>query len=401
MRLVPPRQRSGALTLAAALFLGGAGCAATPPRPAATAHDAPTCLERTALPAPSGQGAVGVATYHWTADRPEERTPAPDDRRQLSASVRYPAAAPPGAEPAPYLPELDAFLAGIGSLPGPAPRGLADYAEAFACVDAHSVADAPVAGRGEAFPVVVLSPGGNVSRHWHTALAEDLASRGYVVAVLSHPHNGLDVFPGRGLVTSSAYWDESVPRILEEQTDRYADEIALGLDRVLALGRAGRLAGRLDTARVAVVGYSRGGRAAPRVCRRDPRVQACVAYEALGPEAERASGTDRPMLVVRVPWQPERTAALRDALRRNGAPAYEVVVDGGSHFSFTDLPVIVPERFGTEADPREVLRHIGDVTASFLDGALRGRPTPVLDGSVPAPDGLAVHTYGRPPPRSP
>lgn len=42
---------------------------------------------------------------------------------------------------------------------------------------------------GVAFPVAIFSPGHSVSRLLYTALARTLASRGYVVITIDHPHD--------------------------------------------------------------------------------------------------------------------------------------------------------------------------------------------------------------------
>ena len=347
----------------------------------------PACERTVDLPAPSGPYAVGVATRHWVdADRPEERTPDPNDLRQLMATVAYPAST--GGHPAPYVPELSSMIGGLRAGGRPGPRGLDEYVATFACVETDSFEGAPVAAGGP-FPVVVLSPGGNVSRHWHTALAQELASHGYVVAVLSHAYNGLDVFPLGGLLTSSPYWNEDDPAINDELTERYATDAAFALDRLDVLGGADPLlAGHLDLGRVAAVGYSRGGRAANRGCGRDARVRACVAFESSPPEG--TPGLDKPQMTMRVPWRPARAGALRRHLAANTRPAYEVVLDGGTHFSFTDLPFIVPGRFDSEVDPGRAHAVIGAYTLAFLDAFLRGRKARLRAAVTAPPAGVAV-----------
>ena len=350
----------------------------------------PACERRVALPSPSGPHGVGVVTAHWVdRERREDRTPDPDDIRQLMATVAYPADVA-GLRPAPYLPELASVLGGLAASGRPGPRGLDEYAPAFACVDTESFAGAPAAGGP--FPVVVLSPGGNVSRHWHTALAQDLASHGYVVAVLSHPHNGLDVFPAGGLVASSPYWDEDDPAINDELTERYATDLEVALDRLAAMNEADPvLAGRLDLERVGAVGYSRGGRAATRGCGRDPRFRACVVLESAPPQG--APGLGKPQMAVRVPWRhwdPARVSALRAHLAANDAPGYDVVLEGAAHFSFTDLPLIVRDRFEAEIDPARAHDLISGYTLAFLDAHLRGRGAALAGLALAPPDRVAV-----------
>ena len=358
----------------------------------------PTCADSVALPRPSGPYGVGAATYHWAdEERPEELSADPDDVRQLIATVFYPATVADGRRPRPYVPELDAMRAALHARRLDGPRQLAAYAPSFACVATASFAGAELDVREAPYPVVLLSPGGNVSRHWHTALAQELTSHGYVVSVLSHPYSGMDVFPAGGLLTSSAYWDESDGRVNAELTDRLTADVRFALDRLVALNEAdpgGRLAGRLDANRIAVVGHSRGGRAVRRGCALDVRFRACVVYDNLGAERERRVGLRQPQMVMRPPWPDVRTRDLQRYLALNERGAYDVVVEGMGHFSFSDLPLVVPEHFPSEIDPLRAHRLVSAYTRAFLDKHLRGRPAPRLEEGSEQPDGVRVHFLG-------
>lgn len=365
--------------------------------PPETAGGPSACAEPVVLPAPSGPRGVGAATYHWTDPaRPEPR--APGAAREFMATVFYPADAG-SRPPRPYVPELAALRAALRAGDGDGPRGLGRYASQFACVHAAAVADAPLDDAGAPYPLVLVSPGGDMSRHWYTALAQDLASHGYVVAVLSHAHSGLDVFPLAGLVGKSPYYDEGDPALDDALTDRLAEDARFVLDRLVALGRGGpRFAGALDPDRVAIVGHSRGSRAVRRGCARGARFRACVVYDALGPAPERAAGLDVPELTVRAPWAETWGAArvdtLRAALARNRAVAFDAVVAGAGHFSFSDLALVVPERFGADVPARRALALTAALTRTFLRAVLSGG-APSETAALPPPDpGVTVTRFG-------
>src|SRR6202035_5095594 len=63
--------------------------------------------------------------------------------------------------------------------------------DALSTVRTNAVSDATPAGRQRALPLVVLSPGFTNARSALTALAEDLASHGYVVAGIDHTDESL------------------------------------------------------------------------------------------------------------------------------------------------------------------------------------------------------------------
>lgn len=158
-----------------------------------------------ALPAPSGQHAVGTTTFFWSdSSRQDALSEDPDDPRQVPVQLWYPAREADGPKAA-YMPDLELLAAGLRTDPTPPPDHLPVDPARLRAVRLGATADAPVAEGADPFPLVVLSPGGNVSRHWHSALAQDLASRGYVVAVVSHAHSGLDVFPVGGILRSHPY----------------------------------------------------------------------------------------------------------------------------------------------------------------------------------------------------
>ncbi|NEC19255.1 hypothetical protein G3I50_13440, partial [Streptomyces parvus] len=87
----------------------------------------------------------------------------------------------------------------------------------------HAVPGAPVADGGGRFPVVVFSPGLGGVRTQNTAWAEELASRGYVVAAVDHPYDSAAVVlsDGRTLRTRvTATGDRAEDRALAEEWTR-------------------------------------------------------------------------------------------------------------------------------------------------------------------------------------
>jgi len=148
------------------------------------------------LPAPTGASPVGRTTAEWTDHaRVDPLAPQPGMPRELSVWLWYPASLGPGAQPAPYAPGLWAGL----RLGGPV--GLAETG--FDHVHDHAFADVPVAaGR---FPVVVLEPGLGFAAPQYTAMAESLASSGFLVAGGTPTYSAnLTVLNGRPWSTTEA-----------------------------------------------------------------------------------------------------------------------------------------------------------------------------------------------------
>ena len=148
------------------------------------------------LPKPSGPCPVGTTSL-WLTD-----TSRPDPwatgvtARELMISLWYPAATPGGPR-ARYMTSAESELQLAG-------RGLTGVPpDALATVETSAVSDAPPAGQQRSLPLVVLSPGFTSSRSTLTALAEDLASHGYVVAGIDHTYEShATAFPD-GRVTTA------------------------------------------------------------------------------------------------------------------------------------------------------------------------------------------------------
>ena len=134
-------------------------------------------------PDPTGVGAVGKdARLLQDASRSEAATAAPGDHRHVRVVAWYPAVTGTG-DTAAYIEGLDRIGDGLvssGAIDGFARTGLD-------LVTTAARQDASVAITSGPYPVVILSPGNATNVEFYGALAEELASHGYVVMGLDHP----------------------------------------------------------------------------------------------------------------------------------------------------------------------------------------------------------------------
>ncbi|MGV9323748.1 alpha/beta hydrolase family protein [Streptosporangium sandarakinum] len=203
----PSNTASAATTPAGAA--GAAGAVASPPRLPGTA--VPSSGGRAAgvelrLPAPSGPYAVGRDVLHLTdTARTDPWVPSAGARR-LMVSVYYPARAAGDGAPAPYMTVEEARLLlkaqGQDKLLAP---------EVLAGTRTNARSGARPAGGGH--PLVLVSPGFSLNRATLTVLSEDLASRGYVVALVDHAYESFGTtFPdGRTLTCVACETIEGAP----------------------------------------------------------------------------------------------------------------------------------------------------------------------------------------------
>ncbi|GAA3039341.1 alpha/beta hydrolase family protein [Kitasatospora sp. NPDC127116] len=359
------------------------------------------------FPEPSGAFAVGTRVLQWTDPRrPETFTADPNDLRTVVVQLWYPARkSPAGTRRAQYLGRTEreartvseALARGVG-LPGFLVDGVPR-------ARSRSVFDAPVAGGGERFPVVLFSPGSGGVRTQNTAWAEELASHGYVVAALDHPYDSAAVVlaDGRTVTTETA---SSGDRDKDDElaagwTAVRAADLGFVLTQLDTLDRGGiadPLTGRLDTGRVAVSGHSMGGAAALQAARQDRRFAAVLDLDGY-PHGPTTPALDRPTLALTQALtpgtDPRYLPRLTEALDSSTATSYRLTVPGAAHLTFMDGPLYLPPvpslvgSLGRTESPRVVAA----ATLAFLDAVLRDQPGDPA-GALRAYGDLSVHRPG-------
>src|SRR5580693_10059719 len=147
------------------------------------------------LPEPTGPGPVGTTSL-WLTDvsRPDPWA-AGVNARELMVSLWYPATASDGRTARYMTPAESELQLTSRGITGGAPDSLST-------VRTNAVSDATPEGGQRALPLVVLSPGFTSSRSTLTALAEDLASHGYVVAGIDHTYESFGTAFPDGRVTT-------------------------------------------------------------------------------------------------------------------------------------------------------------------------------------------------------
>ena len=330
-------------------------------------------LAPVSLPRPTGRFPVGTETFVVTD--------AARDGRRIPVQLWYPAdkRSARKSSPAQYaLPATSAIIAEQFAVP----------VEDVTAIKTHAFAEPDLARTGRRLPVVVFSPGFGVSRFFYSGLAADLASHGYVVAVLEHPGEDQPVeFPDGSIVAP-------VPVDSEEA---YA---ALLPVRIADIGAARNLLARLDAkpggpmhhaldlSKVALAGHSFGGAAAAEAMRLDPGVRAGINLDGAMHGQVVETGLDRPFLQFGFDGHVEQDPTWT-SFRTRSPQTTTLEIAGAAHMNFTDVPALFA--FRAPDEPREFLQ-IGAIdprrstkiqtayVRAFLDHHLRNEPTPLLDG---------------------
>ncbi|MGW2227056.1 alpha/beta hydrolase family protein [Streptomyces formicae] len=384
-----PRGRAVVTVLALALALPAATAAAAHATPASAA---PQAVDRQGdkataplqLPRPTGPFAVGRDTLHLVdTSRPDPWVPSAG-ARELMTSVYYPARHG-GGRPTAYTSEAEArLLLEAGGLDKQISATAYSATRTFARAGAR-----PASGR---FPLVVLSPGFTAPRATLTHLAEDLASRGFVVATVDHAYESVGTaFPGGRILTCAACGPAEEPGMGKVVTEGRAKDLSYVIDRLTGREAAWRHSGMIDTGRIGAGGHSIGGAAALAVMSTDPRVRAGMNMDGHF-HTEPVGLGKRPFLMLgsELDHTPGKGDGENWDSTWNGLNGWKrwLTVQGSGHFTFTDVPVLTGQAgvvdpavpLSGERSEQITRAYIG----AFFEQELRDRPQPLLDGPSPA-----------------
>ncbi|MEU8358246.1 alpha/beta hydrolase [Nonomuraea sp. NPDC048882] len=320
----------------------------------------PAKAARLALPAPTGKRPIGTTALHLVdKSRPDPWNPEAKER-ELLVSLWYPAKKATGKR-APYMTTAESQAV------------LKDYPvaekDALAKVRTHARVGAPPLGGRR--PLVVMSPGFSFPRATLTSLAEDFASRGYLVAAIEHTYESVGTtFPdGRTTSCLACVKGQDNAKVAASRVK----DVRFVLDRLVE-GRWGRT---IDRSRIAMVGHSIGGYAAAQTMLAEPRIKAGVNLDGT---FELAEPIKRPFLLVGTATghTPEDEKWRQAWAHLTGWKRW-ITVDGTDHSAFVDYAVLRPALGlpAQELDGARALEITRAHLASFLDLHLRGERTPV------------------------
>ncbi|MEU6767655.1 alpha/beta hydrolase [Streptomyces sp. NPDC046853] len=370
-----------------------------------------------ALPRPSGPHSIGRDTLHLVdASRRDMWVPS-SGARELMVSVYYPARTGGVSGSAPYLGVEEAELLLKGQK---LDQAIDDDKVAAVRTNAMPAAR-PAKGR---HPLVVLSPGFTLHRATLTGLAEELASRGYVVAVVDHAYESFGTqFPGKGetsrmrtcvacdKVENAPNGDAGEKRMMAKAARNRAADLSFVIDQLTRRqtradhgsspdhGKHPDYPALIDPRRIGAAGHSLGGNAAAAAMGTDHRIRAAANLDGTFFAPVPINATDRPVLMLgtREGHNPtaEDTSWPREWRRLHGWKRWLTVVDSG-HLTFTDLPVLGGQLGITDPEAPLSGKRSGEITAdyvtAFFDRHLRSRNAPLLDGPSKENPEVAFHT---------
>ncbi|GAA3446866.1 alpha/beta hydrolase family protein [Planomonospora venezuelensis] len=359
-------------TTAGLVVLAASACSApTPPR---SAVPSATPTGPATLPAPTGPHPVGTTTLHLTDTTRPDPWNLDADTRELKVTLWYPTGQRDGQR-APYMTPKESELLMKGSRIANAPY------DTLSKTRTNAVKDADPAGKR--LPLVVLSPGFTKPVSTLTSLAEDLASRGYVVAGIDHAYESYATTLSGGRIAECIACDsDSDPGFGTGLVQGRAADVSFVLDR---LTTGWKHSGLIDRTRIAMAGQSIGGASAMAAMVKDSRVRAGIDMDGTTYARIPKSGLSRPFLFIGSPQHVpggRDTSWDRDWKLLTGWKRW-LVMSGAEHQSFTDGPLLlgalgIKPSINTLPATRaaELTR---TYVAAFLDRHLKSQRQPILD----------------------
>ncbi|EPE32580.1 alpha/beta-Hydrolase [Glarea lozoyensis ATCC 20868] len=245
-------------------------------------------------------------------------------------------------------------------------------------------------------PVVLFSPGGNTTRFYYSALASEIASRGYSVITIDHPfETDIVEFDDGTIAYGGHYSARKNLTFAETAVSVRAADMSFVLD---TLGLKDR---KKDKA--AAFGHSFGGAATAAAMRLDPRIRGGVNLDGLlyGEVVQAGFGEKKNSKQSFVLWGAQGHNSTEDpdwnsfwsALGEQNVWKRELSLLGGAHGAFWDLNLIadvanVRGQFGqyTEEDlisklpGKRVYQIVGDYLDDYLKFVFEGGSEGLLKG---------------------
>jgi dienelactone hydrolase len=352
--------------------------------PAASADSTPY------LPQPTGTQPVGVTSLSLKdTSRPDPWVPTVP-YRELMVSVFYPAVSANGPTKQ-YMTPLESQRnlerQGFPGVP----------LDILSTVRTNAVVDAKPAGRRHSLPLVVLSPGWTQPRATLTALAEDLASHGYVVVAIDHTYeNRATTFPDGHVTDCAACEFDGGP---DEDTvfwpkynQVHAADTSFVLDELTGRHPKWRGSDLIDTSRIGMTGHSAGGAATIHAMLADPRIRAGADIDGSVHVTIPGSGLSKPFLFMgsKDNYVPGSGGPYRnwekDWPNLTGWKRW-IMVSGMDHSSFTDAGVLADQLgidIGASTPGDRALAITRAYVRAFFDQHLGCRPQPLMAAPSPA-----------------
>lgn len=329
-------------------------------------------INRVVLPQPWGPHAVGYSRVDLTDPaRVETRGDRAGGPRRVVVQVWYPGSGPV-RKPIPYM---DSIVAAVWAQNHRLPPRFERR------VVTQTQRDLPVLDSLGPLPVLLFSHGRSWPVQTYQGMLQDLASRGWLVVGMSHPHseNVTPFADGSVARFDQESWESEGERgrVLTREVAILVRDAAFVLETLRRWNGSPthRFAGRVDTGKVGYFGHSLGGAAAAQALGEIPALAAAATIEgSVYDSAARPMLVQKPLLSV-VGGYNRAELGLRDYRAGRDGVVFEALVRGAWHASFADLLKIhgafAPRSWHASHRRELTPERVNQITTDYLDAFFR------------------------------
>lgn len=235
------------------------------------------------------------------------------------------------------------------------------------------------------FPILLFSPGYTGPRLLYNVIASAIASEGFIVITIDHPHDASIVtYPdGHAVYNNDSIAENPVDGLQSRAADAsfVIDQLSNATAMAELIPRRGSRA--FPTDRVAMLGHSLGGASAIVAASQDARIQAAINWDGIVYGSLTPWGLSQPVLIMGAPELSEVTnpnwLAMWPQLK---GPKLWVDLQNATHQTFSDAPTLFQaagqdltafeDLLGT-IEPAEMVQFLAASTATWMTGALTGK----------------------------
>ncbi len=194
------------------------------------------------------------------------------------------------------------------------------------------------------YPVILFSPGLGNSRLIYSAIAQSLASQGFVVITIDHPYDAAVVeFPnGSFVLAANISTDDQITTALEVRRK----DVSFLIDQLhnfnITQHLFAGLHGSVDLKNVQIFGHSLGGATAAAAMLEDERIQGGINLDGSFFGGVLEQGLNRPFMIFAHQGKNESTdQSWAKVWPLLNSSKVEVAIDGAQHGSYADFPILL------------------------------------------------------------
>ena len=360
------------------------------------------------LPKPDGAYEVGLSTMELI-DNSRLQLFAPSvQQRHFMVSLFYPVHSRRSTTPANYMPPETAAFEDGSELSTTGSAGLVSPNGTFERLALQVAGKSPQAQGTLDFPIVLFSPGEATTRLFYSAIAQTIASSGYIVITIDAPHD-VDIveYPdGSTDLINTTVTNAATIADADLAVSTRAQDASFVLDQLRNASVISQLipgcSKGLNVQKVAMFGHSLGGAATAAAMLNDSRIAGGIAMDGTlyGPVVQ--EGLDRPFMLMahtnhtRVAGNGtgDADSSWFDFWSNLRGFKLDIILANSLHYTFSDLPIVL-ETLGivpnatiatnlqvTNLNGSRALKIVTTYVTAFLDMVLKDETSPLLEGPV-------------------